>query len=127
MEPVSLILGALAAGATAVVQETATQAVKDAYADLTALVKQRFSEKPKAEAVLADYVQDPETWEKPLQKSLVEVGADKDEEVVRQAQQVIKLVNPQQASQGKYNVQIGEAKGVITGDNASQTNTFGKD
>ncbi len=124
MEPVSLILGALAAGATASVQDTASQAVKDAYTGLVALVKRRFAEKPQAQTWLVEYEKDPETWDKPLQKSLVEVGADKDEEVVRQAQQVMKLVNPQQASQGKYNVQIGEGKGVIVGDNAQQTNTF---
>ena len=52
--------------------------------------------------------------------------ADQDEAIVRQAQQVLKLVNPQQASQGKYNVQIGEGKGIVIGDNAQVTQTFGE-
>ena len=126
MDPVSVVLAALAAGATAAAQDTASQAVKDAYAGLKALVKKRFNQKPQAEMALAEYEKDPDTWEKPLQKSLVETGADQDEALVRQAQQVLKLVNPQQASQGKYNVQIGEGQGIVIGDNAQVTQTFGE-
>jgi hypothetical protein len=126
MDPVSMVLGALAAGATAAAQDTASQAVKDAYTSLKTLVKKRFEKKPQAEMALAEYEQDPATWEKPLQKSLVEAGADQDEALVRQAQQVLKLVNPQQASQGKYNVQIGEGKGIVIGDHAQVTQTFGE-
>src|SRR5579864_3779541 len=111
MDPISVVLAALAAGAIAAAQDMASQAVKDAYAGLKALVKKRFEKRPHAEMALAEYEKDPDTWEKPLQKSLVETGADQDEAIVRQAQQVLKLVNPQQASQGKYNVLIGEGKG----------------
>ncbi len=126
MDPVSMVLAALAAGATAAVQDTASQAVKDAYAALKALVKKRFEKKPQAEMALAEYEKDADTWQKPLQKSLVETGADQDEAIVRQAQQVLKLINPQQASQGKYNVQIGEGKGIVIGDNPQVTQTFGE-
>lgn len=126
MDPVSMVLAGLAAGATAAAQDTASQAVKDAYAGLRALLKKRFEKKPQAEMALAEYEKDPDTWQKPLQKSLVEAGADRDEAIVRQAQQVLKLVNPQQASQGKYNVQIGEGKGIVIGDNPQVTQTFGE-
>ncbi len=126
MDPISVVLAALAAGATAATKDTASQAVKDAYAGLKALVKKHFAGKPQAEMALAEYEKDEDTWQKPLQKSLVETGADQDEAIVRQAQQVLKLVNPQQASQGKYNVQIGEGKGIVIGDNAQVTQTFGK-
>ncbi len=126
MDPVSVVLAALAAGAAAAAKDTASQAVKDAYAGLKALVKKRFEKQPHADVALAEYEHDPDTWEKPLQKSLVETGADQDEAVVRQAQQVLKLVNPQQAAQGKYNVQIGEGKGIVIGDNAQVTQTFGE-
>ena len=125
MDPISAILAALAAGATAATKDTASQAVKDAYVGLKALVRKRFEKKPQAEMALAEYEHDSATWEKPLQKSLVETGADQDEAIVRQAQQVLKLVNPQQVSQGKYNVQIGEGKGTVIGDNAQVTQTFG--
>ena len=126
MDPVSVVLAALSAGATAAAQDTVSQAVKDAYAGLKMLVKKRFEKKPHAEMALAEYEHDPDTWEKPLQKSLVEAGVDQDEAIVWQAQQVLKLVNPQQASQGKYNVQIGEGKGIVIGDHAQVTQTFGE-
>src|SRR6266567_7561938 len=117
MDPVNVVLAALAAGAATAAKDTASQAVKDAYAGLKALVKKRFEKRPHAEISLAEYEHDPDTWQKPLQKSLVETGADQDEALLRQAQQMLKLVNPQQASQGKYNVQIGKGKGIVIGDN----------
>jgi hypothetical protein len=126
MDPVSMVLTALGAGATAAAQDTASQVVKDAYASLKALVKKRFDQKPQAEIALAEYERDPDTWEKPLQKSLVETGAGQDEAIVRQAQQVLKLINPQQTSQGKYNLQIGKGKGIVIGDNNHVTQTFGE-
>ena len=126
MDLVSVLLTALAAGATAAAQDTASQAVKDAYIGLKTLLKKRFDQKPQAEMALAEYEKDTDTWQKPLQKSLVETGADQDETIVRKAQQVLKLINPQQASQGKYNVQIGEGKGIVIGDNAQVHQTFGE-
>jgi hypothetical protein len=126
MDPVSLILAALAAGATTAAQDTASQAVKDAYAGLKALVKKRFEKKPKAEMALTEYEKDTDTWQKPLEELLIETGADQDETLVRQAEQVLKLVHPQQASQGKFNVQIGEGKGIVIGDHAQVTQTFGE-
>ncbi|HEX3640882.1 MAG TPA: hypothetical protein VHV10_06295 [Ktedonobacteraceae bacterium] len=126
MDPVSVILAALASGAIAAAQDTASQAMKDAYAGLKALVQKRFEKKPHAEMALTEYEKDTDIWEKPLQKSLVETGADQDEAIVRQAEQILKLVHPQQASQGKYNVQIGEGKGIVIGDHAQVTQTFGE-
>ena len=123
MYPVSVVLTALAAGAAAA-KDTASQAVKDTYAGLKALVKKRFAGRSQAEIALAKYEKDEHTWQMPLQKSLVETEADQDVAIVRQAQQVLKLVNSQQASQGKYHVQIGEGKGIVIGDNAQVTQTF---
>ena len=42
MEPISLILAALAAGAAAAAKDTAGTAVKDAYEGLKALIKKKF-------------------------------------------------------------------------------------
>jgi len=126
MDPIRFLLAALAAGAAAATKDTASQAMKDAYAGLKALVKKRFEKKPQAEMALAEYEKDPDTWHKPLQKSLVETEADRDEAIVRQAELLLKLVNPQQASQGKYNVQIGDGKGIVIGDNPQVTQTFGE-
>ena len=127
MEPITLVLSALAAGATAAFQETATRAVKDAYEGLKALIQRRFAGNPDAETDLRRYEKDPGTHEKPLQKSLVEAGADKDEDIVRQAQELLKLVEPQESARGKYNVSIGEARGTVIGDHATVEQNFGRE
>jgi Effector-associated domain 10 len=124
MDPITLLLTALAAGAAAGAQGTASQAVKDGYAGLKALILKRFAGRQAAETALVEYEKDEETWKKPLQKSLAEVGADRDEDILQQAQHLLKQINPQQASQGKYNINIGEAKGNAIGDNARVENTW---
>lgn len=118
MDPISLLLAALAAGTTAAAKDTVDQAVKDGYAALKALICKRFAGKPTAETALAEYEKDEETWKKPLQKALTEVGADRDEAILQQAQRLLEQIHPQQASQGKYNINIGEARGNVIGDNA---------
>lgn len=127
MEPISIIMAALAAGAAAGATDVASQAIKDAYEGLKGLVLRRFEGKPAAETALAEYEQDADTWEKPLQKSLAEAGVDKEPEILAAAQQVLQLVQPQQVAQGKYNVQIGTAQGVVIGDHATVEQNFGRD
>jgi hypothetical protein len=53
MDPVTLIVTALAAGAAPALQDGASAAVKDANARLKALVTKRFANRPKGELVLA--------------------------------------------------------------------------
>jgi hypothetical protein len=127
MDPISLILSALAVGASAAAKDTASQAIKDAYSGLKTLVLKRFEKKPQAEMALQEYEKDKDTWEKPLQKALVEMGADQDKVLAMQAQQVLKLVNPQQASQDTYQVQMnGPVQGPVIGPHAQVTQTFNK-
>lgn len=124
MDPVGVILTALAAGATTAAKDTASQAVRDAYTGLRTLIQKRFANKPKAEQALAEYETNEEMWQKPLQESLAETGADRDETIIRQAKHVLQLVKTQQASQGKYNVQIGEGRGIVIGDQAEVEQHF---
>ena len=125
MEPVTLIVSALVAGATAALQETASQAVKDAYTGLKTLVQKRFAGKPEAETALAQHEKKPDVWKEPLTDALKQTGADKDPAVVQAAEKLLKLVQPQQVGTGKYSVQIGEAQGVVIGDQAQVEMSFG--
>ena len=125
MDPTTLIISALVAGTAAGLTETASQAVKDAYGGLKGLIQKHLAGKPEAEMALAQFEKKPEVWEAPLKDALAETGAAQDEAVVDQAQKLLKLVQPQQVAQGKYNVQIGEAKGVVMGDNATVDMRFG--
>lgn len=128
MDPVTLILTALTAGAVASAKETANQAVKDAYNGLKALVKSRFTSKPAAEVALAEHEKKPDIWKAPLEEGLKEAGLDQDQEVIAAAQQLMKLVQPQQAAMGKYNVQItGNVQGYAQGDYQQVTMNFGNE
>ncbi len=125
MDPVTLILTALATGAAASLQETATQAVKDAYAGLKALVSKCFQGNPKAEVALQAHAEDPQTWQKPMEQAIKDTGADKNEELLKMAKDLMALLDESQAKGAKYNVQFsGDVKGVSQGDHNTVTMTF---
>jgi hypothetical protein len=104
MDPITLIVAALAAGASAGLGDAASQAIKDAYAGLKGLIKRRFAGNAKAEETLADHEADPETYEKPLEKQLMESGVAEDRSVIEAAQKLMALVDPQGSAAGQYNV-----------------------
>ena len=74
MDPITLIVTALAAGAALGTQDTVSAMVRDAYAGLKALVKKRLGSRPGAELVLARHEQAPETWQAPLMAELAGPG-----------------------------------------------------
>jgi predicted Abi (CAAX) family protease len=125
MEPISLILTALLAGATAAAKDTATQAVKDAYAGLKALIQKKFSGKPAAEAALDAYAQKPEVWQAPVKDALQEAAADQDTQIVKLAQELMAHLDPQGAARGKFNVNANSVQGMVQGDHAQVTMNFG--
>src|SRR3954451_2136110 len=85
MDPVSLIVAALAAGAGAVgagAAEGLTEAVKDAVADLYGRVKAAISGRaasiPGADRTLERHASDPAGYESPLRDLLEDSAADQD-------------------------------------------------
>lgn len=124
MDPVSLIVAALAAGAVAGAQNTATEAVKDAYAGLKALVASRLRGQAAGAMALDRHAARPEQWGGALEAELVEVGAGEDPAVVAAAQRLMEVVDPAGAQSGKYLVDLRGAQGVQVRDRNTQTNTF---
>jgi hypothetical protein len=124
MDPISLIIAALAAGAIAGVKDTAGQAVKDAYAGLKALLRRRFTGNRQAEAVLDQSERQPDADQALLAQHLRDAGAGDDEELIRAAQAVLEKADPAGARAGKYNVRITGGKGIVVGDSANVTMTF---
>ena len=124
MDPVTLIVTALGAGAGSALQDGASEAVKDAYARLKALVKKRFAGRPKAELVLAEHESAPQTWDKPLAAELSAAGADADTDLVAVAQALMRLVDEAGSRSGKYVVTVRDSQGVQVGDRNTQTNIF---
>ncbi|MEH2203217.1 MAG: hypothetical protein V7K53_03925 [Nostoc sp.] len=90
------------------------------------MIKKKFENEPKAQMVLEEHETDPETYEAPLKKKLAEAGADKDTEIIKLAQELLKQEKPEESAAGKYNTVFqGEVKGIQVGDRNKQENKFG--
>ena len=124
MDPITLIVTALAAGAALGVQDTASAMIKDAYASLKALVTKRLGGGPGAELVLAKHEGAPETWQAPLMAELAESGADGDRDLIVAARALLDLVGDAGGRAGKYTVDVRGAQGVQIGDHNRQDNVF---
>ena len=102
MDPVSLIVAALAAGAATGVGESATDAVKDVYGALKSKLLSLFADKPRAQAVLEDHERDPETYAAPMAKQLKQSGAGEDREILVLAEDLLARADPEGTAAGKY-------------------------
>ena len=106
MDPVTLIVAALAAGASAGVTDTVSQGVKDAYAGLKAPVLRRVQDQQAGEVAVVQHEKDPDTWAAPLVKTLTAAGADTDPQLIEAAQRLLQLADPAGARAGTYTVNI---------------------
>lgn len=125
MDPVTLIVTALAAGAALGLKDTASAAVKDAYGSLKALVTRRLAARRDGELVLARHEEAPQAWKGPLVAELTTVGAANDAGLVAAAQALMSLVDETGSRAGKYAVQVQGSQGVQVGDHNTQRNIFG--
>ena len=125
MDPVTLIVTALGAGAGSALQDGASEAIKNAYARLNALVKKRVAGRPKGELILAEHEAAPQTWQVPLAAELSAAGAESDADLVQAAQALMSLVDEAGMRAGKYTVTVRDSQGVQVGDRNTQTNIFG--
>ena len=128
MDPVSLIVAALAAGVAAGTKDIAGNVVKDAYTALKEMVSQRLhaSRNRAATAVdpdtlLAAYAQRPQTWQAPMEEALRAGGAAADADLVAAAQRLLEMADPEGAQRGKYTVDLRGAQGVQIGDGGTMT------
>lgn len=128
MDPITLIVAALAAGASAGVidalKDDAKDTAKSAYAKLRGLAKKRVAGRPHGELALAEYESAPQKWEGLLAVELTESGAANDSGLVAAAKALMDLIDQAGAKSGKYNVTIKDSKGVQVGDQGFQINTF---
>jgi hypothetical protein len=124
MDPVTLVIAALAAGASSGLQNAATDAVKDLVHSLREKVRARLSRRAGADALVDRHSEDPETWQRPMEKELSEAGVDS--ELVDLAKQVLSAVDPEGSRAGKYQVTVGgNAQGTVVGDAATVHMVFG--
>ena len=124
MDPITLIVTALATGAALGITDTAATAVTDAYANLKALVRNRLGGGQGAELVLAKHEQAPETWQAPLMAELAEAGADRDHDLIVAARALLDLAGQAGGQTAKYTVDAREVSGMQIGDRNRQSNVF---
>jgi hypothetical protein len=124
MDPLSLIVTALATGAGAALKDTAGQAVKDAYTALKGLLGRKVAAQSLAQDVISKHEQDPEVWRKPLESELGKADVAGDPDIVQAARRLLELADPKGAATGKYSVTVSGGKGVTVGDHAQVTMTF---
>lgn len=122
MDPVTLILTALAAGAGAGVKDTASLAINDAYEGLKAKVMRQLAGRADPELTLGNFEAAPKTWEQPLAAQLAAAGVDG--ELVKAAQTLMQLIDAAGTQAGKYVVDAHGSQGVQSGDHNVQHNTF---
>lgn len=125
MEPVTLVLTALAAGAVAGLKDTAGSAVQDAYAALKARVTRRVADQPLGEQLVEQYEGAADTWREPLKAALLAAGADRDPEVMRLARDLLKATDAGPAAGTSYTLHVeGNAHGVSQGNQNQIDMTF---
>lgn len=121
MEPVTLVLTALAAGAGTGLTDAASSAVKDAYASLKEALAERFGDRPAAELALVEHESDPELWRAPLGQYINEVGVD--QRLIHLAEQLLRLAP--NAAPRQVNLEAATIQGQQIGDHNTQANNFG--
>jgi hypothetical protein len=89
MDPLSLIVAALTAGAAAAAKDTAGAAIKDGYQGLKALLQRKLAGNQAATVVLEEHAKDPDTFDAPLRKKLAEAALDQDPEIRHAAQMLL--------------------------------------
>jgi len=123
MDPVSLVVGAMAAGALAGTSQVAGTAVQDAYDALREMVRRRLGGSRAGEVLEAQDVGS-QLWQARLSEAVVGTGIEEDADALRAAQRLMALLDATGAAAGKYTVDLRGAQGVQVGDDNTQHNQF---
>ena len=120
MEPVELIVAALAAGAAGGAENVASTVVKDAYQELKRLVTARCAGRKTAKVALADHEADPEAGRASLEQALTESGAAADAELIDAARRLLAMLSKSNSAGGKYTVTVENTQGTHVGEFGSK-------
>ncbi|BBD59133.1 hypothetical protein NIES2109_19140 [Nostoc sp. HK-01] len=89
--------------------------MKDAYQSLKALIKKKFESDPLGKGLVDAKPEEIKQVEGLLKDKLTQAGVDKDEEIIKAAEEVMKKEDPQGFEEGKYNTNVtvqGDVFGV---------------
>ena len=123
MTGVEVIVAALAAGTAAGGRDAAKTTVFDVYTGLRGMLRRWLAGHDRAEQYLDAHEIDPEVWQTRLGQDLTDTGADRDEQILAAAHQLLALVDPAGANASKYTVDMRGAQQPQTGDNTVRIGT----
>ena len=130
MDPITTaIIAALSAGAVAGLTDTTKTAVTESYTKLKDLLTKKHGADSEVVQAVEKLEAKPDSQgrKETLAEEIVAVKAEQDEEIVAAANQVLVLVQPQQAGLGKFTIQNnGPVQGQNIGDHQHITQNFGK-
>ena len=89
MDPISLIVATLAAGAAAGMKTTAEQVVKDAYASVKALIQRKYA---KVDLAPLERKPDSEAKRESLREDLAGTGAGEDKELLDRINALLEII-----------------------------------
>jgi len=123
VDPISVVMEALTAGALSGARDVASRSVKDSYDRLKSLLRTRFGGRVAAETALDEHEQDPKSWGSALRSELLRSGVDRDQRVVEQAQALLYIIGPGSSGSGDtFNVDNRGSKGQQFGRGNTQYN-----
>jgi hypothetical protein len=121
MDPMTVLITALGAGA-AMLKPAVDRAVVDAYTGLKNHLVRKFGARdPALESVLTHHAADPDAWKQPAQQVLAAVGADRDQEILDRATELLK-----RAESARPGIS-GGLVGQITAQQGGRVNVVGRD
>lgn len=114
MDPISLIIAALSAGALAATKDTAGTVVKDAYQGLKTLIKKKLEGDVLGQAILDAKPEEINQAEGLLKDKITQAGADKDAAIIQAAQELLNQVKEQPGGQQIITQTISNVKYAAT-------------
>jgi len=128
VDPISVILAALTAGAAAAAKETVGSAIKDAYAGLKSLIKEKLTGKALAGMAVDTHAAEPVPAEAILRPAFKEVAIDRENALLAAAEKLLAMADGDGSVRQRYVLQVaGNVQGVVQGDHANVTMNFGGD
>jgi hypothetical protein len=121
MDPITVIVSAVVAGAAASAKDAVAQAVKDGYAGLRALIVRKFGQKADVGDAVEGVERKPnsEARKAVLKEELEAAGAGQDADVVQQAQKLLELLKEQGMTAGvSYHAELHGSGAIAQGEGA---------
>jgi hypothetical protein len=120
MDPISLIIAALGAGAIAAAKDIAGTAVKDTYQGLKTLIKKKFEGDVLGQAMVDAKPEEIKQAEGLLKDKITKAGVDKDQEIIKMAQDLLDKLKEQPGGQEIINqTQTNTMSGNTIGGNVN--------